>query len=292
MTLPLDRILPPDLLYPYFRHAGEHPFEPRAEAFSLINAGWLADLSLLAYAERGFAEPLLRGAAGLDRIELLSGGGSTQCYVAANRSVVLVAFRGTEIKPDPADPLRGLRAIGDDIVLSARFKQVPEAGGEVHRGFLQGLEQVWNELEPLLERLGRQEPAPTFWFTGHSLGGALAVLAALRFRRPGGLYTYGAPRVGDPEFERRFDLDHAYRFVHHHDFVTELPPRARFGLLLPRYEHAGALKYVTWRGGEILDSLTSRSRVADVLRRRYQPLLDHAPTFYATYLWERILAAG
>ena len=35
--------------YPYFSQASEHPFEAQNRHFSLVNAGWLADCSLLVY---------------------------------------------------------------------------------------------------------------------------------------------------------------------------------------------------------------------------------------------------
>ena len=34
---------------PYFERAAEYPFEARQNHFSLVNAGWLADCSLLVY---------------------------------------------------------------------------------------------------------------------------------------------------------------------------------------------------------------------------------------------------
>ena len=58
-------------------------------------------------------------------------------------------------------------------------------------------------------RLSRDQTTRLF-LTGHSLGGALAVLAGavLQFetnRSVTGVYTYGQPRVGDPDFSAAFD---------------------------------------------------------------------------------------
>ncbi len=50
------------------------------------------------------------------------------------------------------------------------------------------------------------------WFTGHSLGGALATLAAGRYERAPEVYTFGAPRVGDGEHVKSLDTP-VYRFV-------------------------------------------------------------------------------
>src|SRR5690606_37727833 len=68
--------------------------------------------------------------------------------------------------------------------------------------------------------------------TGHSLGGALAVLATavlkIGLRMPvAGVYTYGQPRVGDAEFCRVYDQvlkDITFRYVNDADVVPHLPP--------------------------------------------------------------------
>lgn len=75
------------------------------------------------------------------------------------------------------------------------------------------------------------------YLTGHSLGGALAVLAAaliywqedLRDLRPllRGIYTFGQPMVGDPDFAREFDGkfgNKLFRHVHSRDVMPHLPP--------------------------------------------------------------------
>ncbi|PIO60570.1 triacylglycerol lipase, partial [Teladorsagia circumcincta] len=73
-------------------------------------------------------------------------------------------------------------------------------------------------------------------FTGHSLGGALAALAAARTAkqglRPGEkitMYTYGEPRVGDAQFATNFDtmIKDSYRVVFRRDIVPHLPACAK-----------------------------------------------------------------
>lgn len=53
-----------------------------------------------------------------------------------------------------------------------------------------------------LEELGRTR---SVWFTGHSLGAALATLAADLFEPARGVCTLGSPRVGDVAFATLFD---------------------------------------------------------------------------------------
>uniref|UniRef100_A0A914Q9C9 Fungal lipase-like domain-containing protein n=1 Tax=Panagrolaimus davidi TaxID=227884 RepID=A0A914Q9C9_9BILA len=69
-------------------------------------------------------------------------------------------------------------------------------------------------------------------FTGHSLGGAIASLTALKARHLGlvdvdklTLYTFGEPRIGDSDVAKNFrDLvKESYRVVHYSDLVPHLP---------------------------------------------------------------------
>jgi hypothetical protein len=88
---------------------------------------------------------------------------------------------------------------------------------------------------------------PTFKIvaTGHSLGGAMASLAAGALRAEGtsvDLYTYGAPKPGNDElaqFLGTTDKGTSYRVVTNQDPVPNLPPRIPlvlpYAVLLPEY---------------------------------------------------------
>jgi triacylglycerol lipase len=156
----------------------------------------------------------------------------TQLFVAANAAQVVVAFRGTEPKQ-----LQDWLADANTLLVDGPF------GGRVHAGFSLALESVW---EPLLAAVRElQGQGRSLWFTGHSLGAALAALAVARLRDEldmpvHGLYTFGQPRTGDRVFERAYNQDNrgrSFRFVNNNDVVTRVPTR------LMGFSHIGQFLY-------------------------------------------------
>ncbi|MGO3786719.1 MAG: lipase family protein [Pseudoalteromonas prydzensis] len=95
----------------------------------------------------------------------------------------------------------------------------------VHAGF----NQTFNSLKSQLEQYFSQNPTAPVHVVGHSLGGALANLAAnwlkQRFKVPVKLYTFGAPRVGLLSFASHTEhaLQGVYRCVHAGDPVPMVP---------------------------------------------------------------------
>ncbi|MEX2499834.1 MAG: lipase family protein [Wenzhouxiangellaceae bacterium] len=157
-----------------------------AQAPDRLNARWMARLSDLAYSGRAQAELALKDMelrldhwmdSGADRPDASIGDVDTQGFLASNRDLAVVAFRGTEVNlANPADVLTDIKARMAEIDW---FPDGPKP--RAHRGFLLALDAVWSELQQQLKSLSAINPARPIWFTGHSLGGALAVLAASRY---------------------------------------------------------------------------------------------------------------
>jgi len=217
-------ILPPDMDYLYLENAQIFPFESKKSEFSIVNAWWLSECAFLVYCHPGFARLVMK-LAGFENFRFFQGKG-TECMVCWNRKTVIVSFRGTEMKS-----LSAFHEIRTDL----NTVPVPfEKGGNVHRGFLKGLDEVWDGQEGLfrfLSELITEKKKRPMWITGHSLGGALAALCFARIESATGLYLYGAPRIGDQEFIDLLNKRPVWRIEHGRDPIPLVPldvPRLKF----------------------------------------------------------------
>ncbi|MDB5326089.1 MAG: lipase class 3 [Phycisphaerales bacterium] len=185
-------------------------FEPEDSSFSIPNALYLAHASDIAYLRGPVAEAKER--LGLQAIAFRNKITRTRGFLGVCDTHAVLAFRGT----DPVTLPNWLT----DVVVKLVARQ--EYEGRVHHGFSSALNRSWGRLESILDQV---KDKPLF-LTGHSMGGALAVLTACRLakagRPPVATYTYGAPRVGDPAFCAGYALP-TYRIVNRLDFVPEMP---------------------------------------------------------------------
>ncbi len=156
-----------------------------------------------------------------------------------------MAFRGSEA-PTSIDGLRDwlLTNAVNLLVLPAGEIGTDFAaagvGAKFHLGFMTALGDVWPALFPKVEA-AVQTGDRLLWVTGHSLGGALALLAAWRLQRHfidvHRVYTFGAPMVGNAAAAEAFQREFAgrvFRYVHFEDLVPRLPT---VSLLSNDYSH-------------------------------------------------------
>ena len=171
------------------------------------------------------------GLARFDLVRMFSVGG-TQAFLARRRTpgvgdrgagdqgMLVLAFRGTE--KSLQDWKTDLRA----KLVPARDEGRP---GLIHQGFQESYYAVEAQIEAELARF----PGEPVYVTGHSLGGALAVVAT-RFLDAGNLaacYTFGSPRVGDLSLAQEFKTP-IYRMVNAADAVPRLPFGEGYALLM------------------------------------------------------------
>lgn len=315
----LKWLIPPVVDYRYFED-GESLFDPAAHDYSPINAWWLAEASLLVYGDFGFVQDRLAKSRLVERAgfqwEPIASGDDVAGVLIYNERAAIAAFRGTRLPAvlDSVKLFSSLRGCLHDVVTDAQVLPMPFDHGCVHAGFARAFEPMANEVVGRLNALARE--GRTVWFAGHSLGGAIATLAAARFGhgRFRGLYTYGSPRVGDGAFAAAFEREPCFRVVHHDDLVARIPPPVR-------YKHLGRFVYLDRDGSLTIDADASRAtdifagrvnwtamlrdttdRVRDVIemlagglpsRLAELPvprgaIRDHAPIYYAALLKEQL----
>ena len=138
----------------------------------------------------------------------------TQAILVPYDDFIVLAFRGTERK--------SIKDIKADA--NAKISQC-ETGGRIHSGFKEAFEEAALDIQKKLNKDTTLQDKPLF-ITGHSLGGALATIAAKKLSHKGGIaacYTFGSPRVGDEEWIADIKTP-VYRIVNAADCVTMLPP--------------------------------------------------------------------
>lgn len=270
-----------DLLHPgkaidFFSRGEFPPFDPAAKGYSAANALWLMELSRLVYRhdiEEEDAPPqpgrsAFLAKAGLRQLFFISketGTTHTQAMLVESASsppFAVLVFRGTE------------QLIKDFLTdLEVGIEQLLSDAPDVHNGFLKAFHSIWSAIEPELLKLS----CPVF-YTGHSLGGALATLAASR-RQPKALYTFGSPRVGNSAFAKSLANVPICRVVNGQDAVTHLPPE------FLKFVHTGELHHLLKRSRRHV-----RNLVDWILRIFGGPprnLADHAPINYVDRILEQ-----
>lgn len=214
---------------------------PHASSFHIGNAVALARAAELSYQEPAVIEAAAIRELGYDRFQFVDHGG-TQVFLAANDDCVLICFRGTEVNEVM------------DWITDTRMELVRgPMDGKVHAGFYDALSKVWRVIDASLHKLDPRGNKAVY-LTGHSLGAALATLAAARWhdkgRRVKAVYTFGQPRTGDHAFARNYNFAYmptTFRVVNQNDLITRIPPRS-FG-----YSHLGTFKYITSDGQLVSD---------------------------------------
>ncbi len=183
---------------------------------------------------RVFFSEILK-ASGFDLIDTIhvaeTQGFACKRNVEGEASYVVIAFRGTEQKVS-------------DWLTDA--KALPKVEGEtkIHSGFHQALmeetdatgktalQRVKDILDSPAAKDGSGESLPIF-ITGHSLGGALALLTTRQAASNvnGACYTFGGPRVANYEYFQGIKTP-VFRVVNSSDIVPRVPPGAGMTVIL------------------------------------------------------------
>jgi hypothetical protein len=207
----------------------------RRAAYSDRMASLMAKLSMLAYVR--FEEPnkrrILEAAverAGLKLVDCVAAN-DVEAFIVEHDYWMAVAFRGTTSAQD--------RKIDTSIGVEKATVSGFAAPVRVHAGFYRAFLTVEDVIRKALSRQTGDKPNnKAIYLTGHSLGGAIALVASAEYSggdqlgdRIAAVYTFGAPRVGEAGFAQNVKAPH-YRVVNDGDVVPLIPPN------FMRYHHS------------------------------------------------------
>lgn len=139
---------------------------------------------------------------------------ANQGFVARGSLTVILAYAGTNQV--------------SDWLANLHFRISETSWGQAHTGFLEAYQAEEEKAEAALD-LAKSQGLP-LWITGHSLGGALAHVAAHQLSNRGvpvGIATFGQPRTVNvaPELQLQSHLQLGYhRVVNENDIVPRVPP--------------------------------------------------------------------
>ena len=175
---------------------------------------------------------------------------SSQAILVEHEDFFTMAFRGTD---ELLDWLDNFDLIVKPVLLLVEGEKLD---GYFHQGFWKATDDIW---EPLLAKYQqfqqedrdkqkdvKQKKVRPLFLTGHSLGGAMATIAAAKLIHQDlpfiSTYTFGQPRtmthntarIINGKVENRF-----FRFQNNNDIVTRAPARAS------GYSHVGSFVYIS-----------------------------------------------
>ena len=220
-----------------------HKVSPYKTTLDPGNAYWMARLAKEVYQKRSDNDQLPDEEGILENLKkddpkFLSVFGvdknSAQAVLVEHEDYLCMAFRGTN-------------ELGDWLDNINAFTQ-KELFGEFHRGFWRSVEDVWDPIDARFRKLQEKQRRPLF-ITGHSLGGAMATIAAARLIHEDkpftNVYTFGQPRAMTRDTSRIFNVEcksRFFRFHNNNDFVTRVPAR------IMGYSHIGSYLYISEEG--------------------------------------------
>ncbi|RHY19233.1 hypothetical protein DYB25_007232 [Aphanomyces astaci] len=169
----------------------------------------------------------------------------THCLIVQSPDKIVVAFRGTtswkNFRTDFNAARREYKVSFDHIVDTVEPEYRPQNVSRVncckrkypwvHEGFWVAYQTVAGRVLAAIECLHSQSPRPVY-VTGHSLGGALAILCSLDVALKWGSHqvtctTFGCPRVGGNAFKKLYNahVPATFRFVNSRDPICHSPIR-------------------------------------------------------------------
>ncbi len=266
-----------------------HDLAAPATSFSARKAYWLARAAAAAYSPLAEVEALARETWKFhDFYSFDQKKTGTQGFCAVDDNIMLIAFRGTELK-ELNDILVDARV---NLMLLPWKGSVPLPDRQIHTGFHDGLESVWQNINIQIEKWTTGRSVRQILITGHSLGGALATLMFTRLALDPKLpvptlYTFGCPKVGDGAFAKELDRafpERIFRLINNLDIVPTLPPSSDY--------HQAGHAFTFDAKGEIQSQISGLDRVLGFARQAMvkniqsavrETVDDHSMAYYVKW---------
>lgn len=225
------------------------------------------------------------------------------CFIAVDHEAktFYLTFRGTNSAQDWLNNLDAFLVPYVPLVYSNNDlepKKRPKCSGcKVHKGFSAFVKQNGVKVVRELVKLKKKHPKYQIVVSGHSLGGAMALICGVELRLLGFdtlVVTLAGPKVGNAPFtsfvnklfqtdkvvkhishKNSFEtLDVGYiRMVHKHDIVPTLPPT-------DHYRHAGYEYYLSERGMKQTPKSVIR-RAVDYVENSDRSMFDMIPSGFS-----------
>lgn len=169
-------------------------------------------------------------------------------FVLTSKTNNIIVFRGSQTRVEWINNLTAVQKNYTDSTSGQYY-------GKIHKGFLDNYREI---IAPIPREIAQKlDPSVPCYISGHSLGAAVATLAALdiamnvpQLKPQLQLYAYASPRVGDTTFAKLHNkmVPNSYRVVNNADAFNLVPPTNTLG----EYIHIGQLWSFLSQNGDLL----------------------------------------
>lgn len=288
----ISHIFPPYREYQWFEGLNSTPkltIDLQSQQFSTVNAWFFSELCALIYDNEDFNRKIL-----CEKLHIANS--DIQWFHHQGNEAMLINYQHAQIVVFQGTHFPRLSFINfssvirtaenillDDLVIEHSEQTVANgrqsAQVNLHKGFVKALgnekdeNSLWGQI---VKHLDNNKP---LWLTGHSLGGAMANIAAMQMpQNVAGLYTYGAPCVGDEkakQWQQTQLKDKFYRYVNGTDIVCNIMTTTKFRRHFDYYNHAGELKTINVQG-----DLGPFNFIERLMDKTDLSFIDHSPVYY------------
>ena len=177
-------------------------------------------------------------------------------YVFKNNKAIVLTFTGSNDI--------------HDWFSNVHISPIDTLHGTIHSGFY----KEYEKLAPLFEPDITNADSRTIFLTGHSLGGALAVITACIFRHLNPVViTFGSPRIGTTLFNANVSTLRYIRWVNGSDKICKLPIRKYFHCGIERRLRFPWYKRFTNKSPHHVCNYLKGMRSIDISNLEYESLL-------------------